>query len=145
MTVEAVQSVSEAKLYSPTQVALSAFCGGPFAAVFVLKKNFDVLGGGSNSKKTIIWGAIFIVVLLLMLPFLPEGTPNVALPVAYAFAARSIAEKYQMSKKAILDSQQFSFQSNWNVFGISVGFAILFMLIFIGWIFTLQALGLVKI
>ena len=127
------------KLYSPTQVQASALLGGPVAMVFVLKNNFDALGNKSGSKKTIIWGAIFIALILLALtlglifrePF--AGHSNYLFPLVYSLVARQIAEKCQMSKRAILDSKGYEFRSNWYVFGISVGFCLLFIGIFGLW------------
>jgi len=130
------------KIYSPKQIYISAFLGGPFAMVFVLKKNFDALGSKTGSKKTIIWGVIFNLLLFSLLPFLPEKFPNLILPIAYSVAAMQIAEKYQMSKKAISDSQQYGFQSNWNVFGMSIGFLIATFVIFMLGLIGLQSLGL---
>ena len=79
-------------IYSPVQVVTCSFFGGPFAAVFVLKKNFDALGDKAGSLKTIIWGSVFIVLLFLSLPFLPEKFPHYVLPLAYSIAAREIAK-----------------------------------------------------
>jgi len=127
------------KLYSPTQVQAGALLGGPLAMIFVLKKNFDALGNKSGSKKTIIWGTVFIALILLALtlvlifkdPFARHS--NYLFPLLYSLAARQIAEKCQMSKQAILDSKEYEFRSNWNVFGISVGFCLLFIGIFGLW------------
>ena len=128
------------KLYSPNQVAVSSFLGGPFAMVYVLKKNFDALGNEKESKKVFIWGVVFNVLLFAVLPFLPEHFPNYAIPIGYTVGAQMAAEKFQMSKKAILDSDQYGFQSNWNVLGVSVGFFVAFVVIF-----GLGLLGLIKL
>jgi hypothetical protein len=138
------------KLYSPAQVYVSAFLGGPLAMIFVLKKNFDALGSKAGSQKTIIWGAIFIALyflagtLVLLFTTSSTGPSNYLLPIAYSFAARQIAEKYQMSKQAILDSQQYEFRSNWNVFGISVGFSLAFLGILFLWIVGMHSLGSIQ-
>ena len=131
------------KIYSPKQIYISAFLGGPIAMVFVLKKNFDVLGNKADSKKTIIWGSIFNILLFLSLPFLSKNHfPHIILPIIYSVVATQIAEKYQMSKQSILDSQQYGFQSNWNVFGMSIGFLIATFVIFMLGLIGLQSLGL---
>jgi hypothetical protein len=133
------------KVYSPGQVAVGSFIGGPIAAIYVIKKNFDALGNKADASKTVLWGAVFVVFLLVLLPFLPDNFPNAALPVAYTLAAWRVAEKYQISRKALLEDSPYERHSNWNVFGISVGFLVLFLVIFIPWMFALISLGIIKI
>jgi hypothetical protein len=133
------------KIYSPVQIACGAFFGGPGAMVFALKKNFDALDNKAGSKNTMVFGSLFIVVLFLVLPFLPESFPNYVLPIAYTISARQIAEKNQMTKQAISDSSQYGFRSNWNVVGISIGFLLAFLVLFVVWMLGLAALGIVKL
>jgi hypothetical protein len=111
--------------------------------VFVLKKNFDALGNKSVARRTVVFGVLFIVLLFALLPFLPAKFPNVVLPLAYSLTARTIAERYQMSKQAIRDSEQFGFRSVWNVAGISLGFFMLFLVVIVSGTFALQELGLI--
>jgi hypothetical protein len=137
-------AANKIQIYSPTQVATASFLGGPFATIFVLKKNFDAFGDRAHSKQTLLWGALFIVLLLVVLPILPDKFPNMVIPIAYTVTARELAKKYQMTKQAISESEQFGFRSNWNVLGISIGFFIAFLVIFLLWFLGLQAAGLIK-
>jgi hypothetical protein len=125
VTVSA-EAQGKPKVYSPNQVGIASFVGGPFAMIFVLWNNFIVLGNRSGAMQTLVWGFLFIVALLAILPFLPEKFPNYAIPVAYTVVARIVAEKFQLSKQAILKSEQYAFQSAWNVAGISIGFLVAF-------------------
>jgi hypothetical protein len=129
------------KVYSPTQVALSTFLGGPIAMVYVLKKNFEVLENKRAAQTTVIWGSLLVALVVLILPFLPEQFPNLALPLAYGYAARMVAEKYQLSKGAIVASDRFEFQSNWKVFGVSIGLLAAFVVLVGLWVFGLQAIA----
>jgi hypothetical protein len=137
--------MNKIKIYSPGQAGMSAFVGGPLAMIYVLKKNFDALGNPAASKKVLLWGLLFTVLLLLVLPFLPEKFPSYILPIIYVVAARQIAEGYQMSKKAIQGSEQFGFESNWKVLGISIGFFFAFLAIALVWILSLQGLGVIHL
>lgn len=65
-----------ARLYSPRQIAIGSLFGGPLAAVYVLKKNFDPLDNESGSKQTLIYGGLFLAVILLSAPFLPDNFPH---------------------------------------------------------------------
>jgi predicted MFS family arabinose efflux permease len=139
------QGSIKTKLYSPLQVAMSAFVGGPFAGVYVLKKNFDALSDRTGSQQAMIWGSVLIVVMAVTIPFLPKKTPHYIIPLAYSVGARMIAEKYQMSKQAIHDSGQYGFRSNWNVLGISVASLVGSFALFALWMFGLDALGIIHL
>jgi hypothetical protein len=132
-------------LYSPIQVGVSAFVGGPFGAVFTLWKNFRALGNERAATHTLIGGAVFIVAVLAVVPFLPDKFPNSPIPIAYTVAAIVIARQYQLTKQAIRESEQYQFRSNWNVFGISIGFMFLFLAVIGLWIFALIGLDLIKL
>jgi hypothetical protein len=142
---QGASSVDKVKIYSPLQVGIGSFLGGPIAAVFVLWKNFAALDKRLAATQTLIWGLVFLLVLLLVLPYLPDKFPNTAIPIAYSIGAVSVAKSFQMSKESIRDSEQYTFQSNWNVFGISIGFLVAFLAIAIGWIMGLDYLGLIRL
>ena len=55
------------------------------------------------------------------------------------------AEKTQITKQAILDSDQYTFQSNWNVCGISIAFLVAFMVVGLVWMLGLDALGVIDL
>jgi len=137
--------VDKIKIYSPRQVLAGSFVGGPIAAVFMLWKNFQALQNRPGATQAIIWGVIFLVAVLLILPYLPDKFPNYVIPAAYSGAAFAIANQYQMPKQAILDSQHYTFQSNWNVFGIAVGFIVLFIVVIVAWLFALDHFGFITL
>jgi len=87
----------------------------------VLWSNFRALGNDLCARHTLIWGPLFLLLLLIVLSFLPDRFLGQAgIPVAYTVMARHFAEKYHLSKSAIQESEQYALQSNWNVFGMSV-------------------------
>jgi len=135
--------MNKIKLYSPNQVGCAAFFGGPFAAVFVLRSNFCALGKGVAARQTLIWGALSSLALLLALPFLPDKFPNLVIPIAYTLAAGHSANKYHLSKSAIQESEQYAFQSNWNVFRISIAMMIAYWILIFLWAFPLLFYGIV--
>jgi hypothetical protein len=134
--------MDKTKIYSPNQVAAGSFLGAPGAAVYLLWKNFKSLGNSSAAKRTLAWGSVLIVLLLAALPFIPSNFPNYAIPIAYTIIARLLAERLQMSKQAIADSEQYQFQSNWNVFGVAIGFLAAFAVVAFVFIFVLIQLGI---
>jgi hypothetical protein len=50
---------TKTRIYSPMQVAFLS--GLPVAAVFGLARNFDALGNKAASRRTLLWGALFLV------------------------------------------------------------------------------------
>ena len=133
------------KLYSPTQVTVGSFAGGPFAVVYMLWMNFRALGEAAEAKRMLIWGFVFVAAVFAILPMLPEGFPNYVLPITYSLGARLVAERFHLTKQAIKQSEHYGFQSNWNVFGISVGFLLAFMALAVVFVLALDETGLVRL
>jgi hypothetical protein len=125
-------------LYSPNQIGGGSFLGGPFAAVYFIWANFRALGEPSRAAAAMFWGVVFVVVILLTLPFLPEKFPNIIIPAVYSVAARLIAENYQLKKQAIADSDQYDFQSTWKVVGLALAFLAAFFVVALIWLFALD-------
>jgi len=111
---------SATHLYSPAQAACGALLGGPVGLIYFLRANFKALGNERLEKNTLIYGCILVVALVVALPLLPDKFPSAPFTVGYVVAARQIAEKFQMTKQAILNSSQYGFHSNWRVFGIGL-------------------------
>lgn len=115
-----VLEINVQKVYSPTQIAVAAFIGGFVSVIYFLYANFVTLDNEDGKNKTLLYGAIFTVALIAILPFLPDNTPSMPFVIAYVVAGRTLSEKYQMTKKDIIESNEFDFHSNWRVFGISL-------------------------
>jgi hypothetical protein len=135
--------VEKKKLFSPNQILACAFFGGPMAMVYALWKNFQVLERPQDMGHMLFWGSLFIVALLLFSPVIPDWA-EVAIPIAYSFAARSIAENHQMSKQDIRDSAQYDFQPGLNVVAVCIVFFITFVLMTFALIFALISAGIIE-
>jgi hypothetical protein len=135
--------VDKKKIFSPNQILACAFFGGPMAMVYALWKNFQVLERPRDMQHMLFWGSLFIVALLLFSPVIPDWA-EVAIPVAYSFAARSIAENHQMPKQAIRDSVQYEFQPILNVVVVCIVYFVIFVLLTFGLIFALISAGVIE-
>ena len=150
---ESTQSIQEPtdllaerkKIFSPLQIRLASFIGGPLAAIYFLKANFDNLNNKEGAKKTLIFGLAFSVLLILILPFLPQRFPQMVLPLAYSFLAGHLAESHQLSKQAILNSTEYEFGSGWKVFGVSIVCLLIFFIIALAFMLALSAFGLAQV
>lgn len=109
-----------AALYSPTQAAVGAFLGGPIGLIYFVRANFVALEKLALAKKTTIFGVVLILVLLALLPVLPENFPSIVITIGYVLIARHVVEGYQLKKENIENSERYDFQSNWKVFGLGI-------------------------
>lgn len=116
--------MSGISIYSPKQVSAGSFLGGPIAAVYFLRRNFQALGNPDAARRTLWWGIVFNIAVAAVIPFLPDRFPNYVLPLAYSWAAYGIAASKQLSKETIASSPEFSFESNWRVVGIAIVFLV---------------------
>ena len=131
------------KMYSPGQIRVGTFCGGPLAAIYFLKSNFDEMQEERLSKRTLLLGFGFCIFLLVLSLFLPKAFPKVAIPITYSYLAGHLAETYQMNKTAIIESDHFSTQSNWKVAGVSLIALVAFLIVMVAVLLALNSLGLV--
>lgn len=112
-------TINELKMYSPLQVFLGSLFFGPLSMVFFLWKNFKTMGNSVGAKYTLIFGALFVLLLLLGFQLAPPNInpiiPNIIIPFIYALAALQMTNSWQMDKEAIADSMNYNAQSYWRV------------------------------
>ncbi|GAA3917157.1 hypothetical protein [Luteimonas lutimaris] len=118
--LDAAGAADAVRLYSPGQVAAAGFLGGPVGLIWFLKANFAALGNSRLETKTVVLGVVLLVALVAIMPLLPEQFPGVLFTVVYIFIGRYVAEKYQLTRKAIAESERFTLHSNWRVFGLGL-------------------------
>jgi hypothetical protein len=133
------------KVYSPNQIAIGTYIGGPLAAMYYLKTNFDLLNKLDLSGKVLAIGGIVTLLLLLALPFIPESLPNQIIPLMYLIPVVMIVKSHQLTKQEIIDSESYEFQSSWKSFGISILGFIAFMLLAFIVLFSADAIGLIDL
>jgi len=113
------------------------------AMVYALWKNFQVLERPRDVRQILFWGSLFIVALLLFSPVIPDWA-EVAIPVAYSFAAWSIAQNHQMAKQDIRDSAQYDFQPIMTVIGVCIVFFVAFVAVTFAFIFALISADVIQ-
>ncbi|PKH56259.1 hypothetical protein CXF83_05275 [Shewanella sp. Choline-02u-19] len=128
-------------VYSPTQAALGAFLGGPFASLYFLKTNFEVLKSEKSKKNTIALGSIIIFSLLLILPFLPDNFPNIVIPLLTVTITKALVEKFQFTKEDIEISEGLKYQSNWGILWTSIICLVLLLIAVTVFILIIEIIG----
>jgi len=137
--------MNKLKIYSPNQILLGSFWGGPIAVVYFLYRNYILLNNHKYAKKTILLGSILILVLLGLLPFLPDKFPHMAIPLFYSLLGKQLASQTQLSKKDIKKNKNYFFESNWKVFGIGTLTLLIFLAIEIAIMFGLDYMGFINL
>ena len=132
-------------LYSPNQILAVAFIGGPIATVLALKHNYDALGNAIGAELVMRWGIAFVVALLSLMPFLPQDFPQMVIPLAYSFAARSIADGSQRSREQIAQDEHLDFIPTGQLVRFSLVHLVLFMILSVAWLLALDHFGIIDL
>ena len=133
------------KMYSPMQITMGTILGGPLAAMYFLKSNFDALLKFDESKRTIIISILVSIALIAVIPFLPKKFPNTIIPILYLTPALWINKKHQLTKESILKSEEYGLQSNWKVLWLSILWLLAFFIPALVILFILNSIGIIKI
>ena len=94
--------------------------GGPVGLIYFLKANFAALGYHQLERRTPLAGFVLMPALLISTILLPEDFPGFPFAIAYIVSALYVSSRHQMTRKAILDSPNHEFHSNWRVLGIGI-------------------------
>lgn len=137
--------MARTRMYTPSQVALGSFWGGPIAAAYFIHQNFQALEKHREAALTRTLGVIATLVFLLTLPFLPESFPSLLIPLIYTSLALMVATRWHPSKETIANGTQYDFQSNWRVFFTGLVALILIVLMAGTTMLGLSALGLLDL
>ena len=107
--------IKKPAVYSPLQIGLGSFFGGPIAMTYFLWENFRTLDKMPAARNTLAFGFLFIVALLVFTPMLPGELPTIAVQFIYSLVALQMAVTWQLRKDAITHSIRYCFHSNWRV------------------------------
>ena len=140
-----ISTESPAPIYSPLQVRLASFIGGPYAAVYTIYQNFKQLGDARGMQLTLYIGIAFNVILFVLLPVIPEKFPKQLIPLIYSWAAGWVASSKQLTKDQINESPKYHRRSGWNVTAVILISIIAFCLITFPLLFLLNNFGVIHI
>lgn len=132
----------EYKLYTKNAILLATFLGGPPAAGFLMKTNFEKLGNKKFGNK-VFWLCIIPLVLLLMiLLFLPDNisdkVPRYIIPIISAFIIREVVKSYLDKQLEEHQQKNGQFYSGWSAAGIGALSMIIILAFAIAIAFTVE-------
>ena len=119
-------------LYSPFQVGLAAFLGGPFASCWVLAANYAALGKLTARRNALLWGIGSTAVLVAVSWFLPVKFPRAVIPIAYTVTLAQIANTYQGEAFDAHLAAGGTRRSSWRVVGIALTSLLVLLALVVG-------------
>lgn len=124
------------KLYNERAVTLATFIGGPIAAGFILKKNYEVLNQKDHAKSAFLISILLTFILFLISYYMPDdiygSIPSFIYPMIYATIIYIIFLILQGKIVKEHEEAGGEFQSYWKAAGIgAISFLITASFIFI--------------
>ncbi len=107
-------------LFSPRQIGVIGFLGGPLGAGYAFWSNWKRQGHAGRALIALVGGVIATFVLCFVAMKLPEHFPRMAIPIAYTIAISQYARATQTASFEKHLALQGRRASNWTAFGISV-------------------------
>ncbi len=115
-----VDKTNAVDVFSPKQIFLGSYLGGPVAALYYLKCNFKAMNNKTAENYILYIGSIFITLLTVSLLYIPENIPRMAIPLFYSGIALLISEQLQINKEKETTSKDYHFSSSWLVAKIAI-------------------------
>ena len=115
-------------LYSPLQMEVATFLGGPVCGIYMLTANYRRLEKPKYALNVILMGSIIVLLYLYgNVHPLVSKTPQVVYQAIPVLIVWGICKKYHISKEDIIEAQRYTLRSNWTVFFITIVANILFL------------------
>ena len=122
-------------LYSPLQMEVATFFGGPVCGIYMLTANYRRLEKPKYALNVILIGSIIVFLYLLGNAHpLSSNIPQVIYQAIPVLIVWGICKKYHISKEDIVEAQKYTLRSNWTVLFVIV-IAQLLTIISIGLLF----------
>ncbi|NNF00207.1 MAG: hypothetical protein HKN25_14405 [Pyrinomonadaceae bacterium] len=122
--------IPQEKLYKDRQVWVASMLGGPLTAGYVIARNFKELGENKKVPLTLIIAVIVTIIVFSLAIVLPDGFPNIGLPLIYTLAAFALVRIYQGERLTEHARKGGLFQSWWKTIGVSMlGLALTIVLV----------------
>jgi len=110
------------KLYSNREITIATFFGGPLAAGYLVKKNYQVMGESDKGVMSLVIGIISTTILLAGLLLVPESITDrihgPLLPIIYTAIISILVNKFQGSFIKAHKENGGSFYSGWKAAGV---------------------------
>ncbi|MBU3928901.1 MAG: hypothetical protein KKB74_13935 [Bacteroidetes bacterium] len=110
------------RFYSQRAISIATYFGGPLAAGYLVKKNYEALEQPDNARKSIIIGILSSILIFSGIFSIPEEIidkiPNALIPLIYTGIIYLIVEKVQGENLKTHKESGGEFYSGWKAAGI---------------------------
>ncbi|MEA2107448.1 MAG: hypothetical protein U9P82_12155 [Bacteroidota bacterium] len=124
------------KLFSQRAIAIATYFGGPAAAGYLVKKNYESYNQEDVGKKAFIIGIISTLLIFAGIFSIPEHIidkiPNVLIPAIYTGIIYLIVEKIQGKWLKEHKESGGEFYSGWKATGIGAIFMVILLALIMG-------------
>lgn len=105
------------RFYSLKAISIATFFGGPLAAGYLVKKNYEALGQADNARKSLFIGIASTIVLFVIAYLIPDELSTkigTLIPGLSAWIIYLIVEKLQGSELKLHKESEGKFYSGWK-------------------------------
>jgi hypothetical protein len=110
------------RFYSQRAIAIATYFGGPLAAGYLVKKNYETLGQPDNARKSLIIGIVSTILIFAGIFSIPEEIidkiPNALIPLIYTGIIYLIVERVQGESLKNHKESGGEFYSGWKAAGV---------------------------
>jgi len=124
------------KLFSQKAISIATFFGGPAAAGYLIKKNYDAFDQQEQGKTAFVIGLVITLLLIILFYTLPDSVsdkiPNAVLPAIYSAVVYWLVDKTQGARIEAHEAMGGEFYSRWKAAGIGAVFMVLLLVLIFG-------------
>jgi hypothetical protein len=110
-------------VYSPYQIYVASFIGGPLGGAWFLSRNYRALSNVAAATRSLVVGCIAVIVMLPLIFVLPQKFPNLVIPIAYSAAFYYFAKP----RFAVDSARGIRFGNGWRHWVSLIGLAIFWL------------------
>ena len=108
-------------MFSPMQIAAASLLGSVLAGTILLQSNYRAMARPGDANRALLYGILATVAAFALRTVLPDSIPMVSIPIGLALGFYWLADHLQGPAFVSHRAGGGERQSNWLVFGISVG------------------------
>ena len=124
------------KLFSQKSIALATYFGGPAAAGYLVKKNYEAFDQEENGMKAFIISVVSTILIFAGIFSIPEhildNIPNALIPAVYTGIIALIVEQTQGKRIKEHKLSGGEFFSGWKAAGIGAIFLVILVVVIAG-------------
>jgi hypothetical protein len=116
-------------LFSPRQMLAAAVFGSVLAGIILLQANYRAMARRRDANRTLLLGGLASAAFFALMYLLPERVPTTPINIVAALTFYKLADTMQGAAFKRHSAAKGERQSNWLVFGITVGTAVVLVVI----------------